>query len=86
MLFRYRKKAREDVQRVIDRVQLILASLERPSDSISNDEIERFCKHAEFIRVIRYRSLADEYSPATNKSTEISKWKLLGTKLGFINN
>jgi len=43
------------------RVDKILSSLGRSSDSISHEEIESFCKNAAFIEVIRYRSLQEEY-------------------------
>ena len=36
--------------------------LGRDEEEISQDEIEAFCKHAGYLKVLRYRSLEEEYS------------------------
>jgi hypothetical protein len=47
-------------------VQRTLEQLGRDIHSISHDDIELFVKHAGFLKVIRYRSLEEEYtSPKT---------------------
>ncbi|CAG8439886.1 7380_t:CDS:10 [Ambispora gerdemannii] len=69
----YRQKAKEDIALVRAHVHKILSSIGRPIDFISNQEIESFCKHAAFIKVIRYRSLQEEYINNPKKS-EIARW------------
>ncbi|CAG8628129.1 5614_t:CDS:2, partial [Paraglomus occultum] len=69
----YRQKARQDVTVVHARVNKILSSLGRPADSISNEEIESFCKNAAYIEVIRYRSLQEEYI-SDPKKEDINRW------------
>ncbi|CAG8451854.1 3534_t:CDS:10 [Ambispora leptoticha] len=69
----YRQKAKEDIASVRAHVHKILSSIGRPIDFISNQEIESFCKHAAFIKVIRYRSLQEEYITSPKKS-EIARW------------
>lgn len=67
----YRKKARSDVDKVISRCHELLESISRPPDSISTDEIASFCKHARFLKVLRYRSLAEEYeNPAIKELSD----------------
>ena len=59
------------------RVNKILSSLGRPTDSISDEEIESFCKNAAYIEVVRYRSLQEEYI-SDQKKEDISN------SLGFL--
>ncbi|KAL1918633.1 uncharacterized protein VTP21DRAFT_2655 [Calcarisporiella thermophila] len=56
----YRAKAKQDILSVTQRVHQLLGSLGRPADSIPSEEIETFCKHAGYIRVLRYRSIGEE--------------------------
>ena len=44
------------------RAKTILRGLERDEREISQDEIEAFCKNAGYLKLIRYRSLEQEYS------------------------
>lgn len=44
------------------RVKGVLSELGRDEGEISRDEIEAFCKHAGYLKVLRYRSLEEEYS------------------------
>ncbi|KAK9469449.1 hypothetical protein V1512DRAFT_201535 [Lipomyces arxii] len=71
----YRKKAKEDQEWVANRVSEILSSLGLPSDSISEDEIETFCKFAGHIVVQNGRSIEEEYTP------DLAKSKLILTSL-----
>ncbi|KAJ3037594.1 NEDD8-activating enzyme E1 regulatory subunit [Rhizophlyctis rosea] len=70
----YRTKAREDSKAVQRRVAALLTSVGRPSDAIAADEIDMFCKYSAHLKVIRYRSLQEEYTPKTVKSHEIGRW------------
>ncbi|RKP23875.1 NEDD8-activating enzyme E1 regulatory subunit [Syncephalis pseudoplumigaleata] len=67
----YRQKAQADCHAVHDHVRQHLARLHLPSDRIGDEEVAAFCKHAAFLQVIRYRSLADEYvdNPPTEQLT-----------------
>lgn len=60
----YHEKAANDIGAVAGRVDDILAKLGRPS-SFSPDTIKKFCKNARFLKVVRYRSLEQEYTPET---------------------
>jgi NEDD8-activating enzyme E1 regulatory subunit len=75
----YRQKAKEDVSAVRVRVHDVLNSVGRPADSISDDEIDSFCKHASFIQVIRYRSLQEEYITEPKKS-DIGNCRLISSR------
>ncbi|KAG0198991.1 NEDD8-activating enzyme E1 regulatory subunit [Mortierella sp. GBA30] len=57
----YKAKAKKDVQEVSKNVDQLLESLGLASGSISLQEIESFCKYSAFLKVIRYRSLTEEY-------------------------
>ncbi|GAO49423.1 hypothetical protein G7K_3573-t1 [Saitoella complicata NRRL Y-17804] len=81
----YRKKAAEDVTAVTAHVREHLKAVGRPVDSISADDTASFCKHAAWIKVMRYRSIEEEYasSPKTEKiasalqdSEDLMSWYL----------
>jgi amyloid beta precursor protein binding protein 1 len=59
---RYRQKAKQDIECIKIRVQALLKTLDKPDDFITLEEIERVCKHANFLVVQRYRSIASELS------------------------
>jgi len=63
----YRRKFKADLADVSARVAATLRSLGRAETDISADEIEAFCKHAGYLKVIRYRSLEEEYSSPRTK-------------------
>ena len=44
------------------RVRKLLSQLGRDENAITQDEIEAFCKHAGYLKVLRYRSLEEEYT------------------------
>ena len=56
----YQSKAEEDIEAVRSHLSQILASLGKPLNYISEDEIRIFCRSCEFLREIKYRSIADE--------------------------
>ncbi|XP_033104427.1 NEDD8-activating enzyme E1 regulatory subunit-like [Anneissia japonica] len=68
----YKEQSRKDCIAVTSRVQQILVSLGKVSDSIQDKEIKLFCKNSAFLRVIRCRSLAEEHSADTAAVQEIS--------------
>ncbi|KAF9998797.1 NEDD8-activating enzyme E1 regulatory subunit [Modicella reniformis] len=68
----YKAKAKRDVQEVSKIVESLLESLGLAAGSISLQEIESFCKYSAFLKVIRYRSLEEEYQQP--KSKEIASW------------
>ena len=57
----YHEKALEDVQNISEKLHAILASIGKKSNFIEDDEIRLFCKNAAFLRVIRCKSLEEEY-------------------------
>lgn len=63
----YRRKFKADLQNVTERVCRMLNQLGRDGNEISSDEIESFVKNAGYLKVIRYRSLEDEYSSPKTK-------------------
>ena len=63
----YRRKLKADLADVSTRVASTLRSLGRREGEISSDEIEAFCKNAGYLKVIRYRSLEEEYSSPRTK-------------------
>ncbi|KAG0095152.1 NEDD8-activating enzyme E1 regulatory subunit [Podila epicladia] len=68
----YKTKAKQDVQEVVIRVKSLLERLGLASDTIAVQEVETFCKFSAFLKVIRYRSIADEY--LNPKKKEIASW------------
>jgi hypothetical protein len=61
---RYRQKALEDLNAVSAKVQDILTSVGLLPDAIDAKEIEEFCKQAAHVKVIRYRTLEQEFVTA----------------------
>uniref|UniRef100_A0A8C2HI73 NEDD8-activating enzyme E1 regulatory subunit n=1 Tax=Cyprinus carpio TaxID=7962 RepID=A0A8C2HI73_CYPCA len=68
----YRDKAMKDAAVVSKHVEALLQSFGKPPESISEQEIKLFCKNAAFLRVVRCRSLAEEYSMDTFNKDEIT--------------
>lgn len=67
----YKQKARDDASVIASRVQELLALVGKPADTISEAEISLLCKNAAFLRVVRCRSLQEEYTPATFNKTQV---------------
>ncbi|MGH0119625.1 UNVERIFIED_CONTAM: hypothetical protein FKN15_058076 [Acipenser sinensis] len=68
----YREKAKEDATAVSNHISALLQSVGRLPESVSEQEIRLFCKSSAFLRVVRCRSLAEEYSTETINKDEIS--------------
>lgn len=68
----YRQKAMQDAAAVSKHVEFLMQSFGKPPESISDKDIKLFCKHASFLRVVRCRSLADEYSVDSVNKDEIT--------------
>jgi len=84
----YQEKAEADFLSFERRVRGILKNIGRDPDSIPRASIKSFCRNARKLRVLRYRSLEDEFSsPVTaelqrclgdeDKSTAVSFYVLL---------
>ncbi|KAF9968073.1 NEDD8-activating enzyme E1 regulatory subunit [Mortierella alpina] len=72
----YKTKAKHDVQEVSKIVEHLLESLGLASGSISLQEIESFCKYSAFLKVIRFRSLEQEYNqPKAQQIGEGENWE-----------
>ncbi|KAK9971919.1 hypothetical protein ABG768_025259 [Culter alburnus] len=68
----YRDKAMKDAAVVSKHVETLLQSVGKTPESISEQEIKLFCKNTAFLRVVRCRSLAEEYSVDTFNKDEIT--------------
>jgi len=62
----YRDKAGQDAEMIQRKVQQVLESLGRSSETITETEIKRFCREARYLRVQRGSSLCDEFSSSSN--------------------
>uniref|UniRef100_A0A1A8QQW4 NEDD8-activating enzyme E1 regulatory subunit n=1 Tax=Nothobranchius rachovii TaxID=451742 RepID=A0A1A8QQW4_9TELE len=68
----YREKALQDAAAVSKHVESLLQSVGKPPESISEKDIKLFCKNSSFLRVVRCRSLAEEYSVDSINKDEIT--------------
>ncbi|XP_053173485.1 NEDD8-activating enzyme E1 regulatory subunit [Scomber japonicus] len=68
----YREKAMQDATAVCKHTECLLQSVGKPPESISEKDIKLFCKNASFLRVVRCRSLAEEYSVDSVNKDEIT--------------
>ncbi|GAX80293.1 hypothetical protein CEUSTIGMA_g7731.t1 [Chlamydomonas eustigma] len=57
----YRDKAEADVSHVEARVQALLKKLGRDSNSISRETVRLICRNARNLRLVRYRTLMEEF-------------------------
>lgn len=57
----YQAQAREDVEVVASHLSQLLVSIGKPSNSIPESDIKQFCRNSAFLRIVRYRSLEEEY-------------------------
>lgn len=64
----YRAKAQHDIEAVMTRVERLLSAsnINKPYDFINEQQVKLFCKNAYFLKVIKYRSFAQEYDPQTS--------------------
>jgi len=65
----YKAKARADLGQVMDFVKSILTSLQRSENEITEAEVETFCKHAGYAKLVRGRSLQQEYTSDIQSKT-----------------
>jgi amyloid beta precursor protein binding protein 1 len=75
----YRQKAQNDLEAITARVEQILHNIDKPYDYINETQIKLFCKNAHFLKLIRGRSLENEYDPQISKLGVLlgnSKYKL----------
>ncbi|XP_041048459.1 NEDD8-activating enzyme E1 regulatory subunit isoform X1 [Carcharodon carcharias] len=68
----YREKAKEDASVISDYVTEILESIGRPPETISEKDIWLFCRNAAFLRLVRCRSLAEEFNAETTNKDQIA--------------
>ncbi|KAH0503696.1 NEDD8-activating enzyme E1 regulatory subunit [Microtus ochrogaster] len=67
----YREKAKKDAAAVGNHVANLLQSVGQAPESISEKELKLFCNNSAFLRVVRCRSLAEEYGLDTVNKDEI---------------
>nr|KAF6286106.1 NEDD8 activating enzyme E1 subunit 1 [Myotis myotis] len=67
----YREKAKKDAAAVGNHAAKLLQSVGRAPESISEKELKLFCSNSAFLRVVRCRSLAEEYGLDTVNRDEI---------------
>ncbi|KAK1330478.1 hypothetical protein QTO34_010667 [Cnephaeus nilssonii] len=67
----YREKAKKDAAAVGNHVAKLLQSIGRAPESISEKELKLLCSNSAFLRVVRCRSLAEEYGLDTVNRDEI---------------
>ncbi|MBV97099.1 NEDD8-activating enzyme E1 regulatory subunit, partial [Eschrichtius robustus] len=67
----YREKAKKDAAAVGNHVAKLLQSIGQAPESISEKELKLLCSNSAFLRVVRCRSLAEEYGLHTVNKDEI---------------
>ncbi|XP_063294365.1 NEDD8-activating enzyme E1 regulatory subunit [Pelobates fuscus] len=67
----YREKATKDSVAVENYVSKLLQSVGKPPECIPEKDIRLFCRNCAFLRVVRCRSLAEEYGVDTAKKDDI---------------
>ncbi|XP_072373903.1 NEDD8-activating enzyme E1 regulatory subunit isoform X2 [Scyliorhinus torazame] len=68
----YREKAKEDASIIGDYVTELLESIGKPPETISEKDIWLFCRNAAFLRLVRCRSLAEEFNAETANKDQIA--------------
>jgi len=68
----YQQQATKDLDAVSFRTRAILQRIGKPQDFIHVDELKLFCKNANFLVCMRYRSLEEEYTAKTAKNSFIA--------------
>ncbi|XP_050424601.1 NEDD8-activating enzyme E1 regulatory subunit [Adelges cooleyi] len=69
----YHEQAAKDAEEVYNRVQQILQDINQPDDTINENDIKIFCKHASEICVVRGTRIADEYERKGSADNEIAQ-------------
>ncbi|XP_069509303.1 NEDD8-activating enzyme E1 regulatory subunit isoform X2 [Ambystoma mexicanum] len=70
----YRERAKKDAGSIEKYAAQLLLSLGKPPECISQKDIRLFCRNAAFLRVVRCRSLSEEYCLDTMKKDDIASW------------
>ena len=65
LFFRFKEKALKDAIVVEKYAKAKLKALGGDESTVSSAAVRQFCKNAHNVRVLRTRSLEDEYSPKT---------------------
>jgi len=73
-ILRYHEQAAKDAEAVYNRVQQLLQHINLPDDTITEQDIKIFCKHASELCVIRGTRIADEYERKRNADNEICEF------------
>eukprot|EP00878_Enallax_costatus_P020102 GHUV01021234.1.p1 GENE.GHUV01021234.1~~GHUV01021234.1.p1 ORF type:complete len:521 (+),score=136.35 GHUV01021234.1:1712-3274(+) len=70
----YREQADSEVAAVEAHLQQLIASLGSPGRNVPSALVKHFCRNARNIRVVRYRTLAEEYSndPSVAKGSQLA--------------
>ncbi len=61
----YQSKAEEDCAAVLARAEQLATAAGAPAGTVTRDLVASMCKNARNLRVVRYRSLAEELEPKT---------------------
>lgn len=69
----YREKAKDDLAMMKEHLQATLSDVGLPVDTISDDELESFTKHASFLKFIRGRPLQESIESANKAAIGKSK-------------
>ncbi|XP_060109867.1 NEDD8-activating enzyme E1 regulatory subunit isoform X2 [Heteronotia binoei] len=67
----YREKAKKDAEAVGNYASKMLQSVGKAPESISQRELKLLCNNSAFLRVVRCRSLSEEYGLDTSNKAEI---------------
>lgn len=70
-ILRYRDKASKDADSVYKRAQQLLRQLNQSPDSISEQDVKSFCKHASDLRILRTSFIESEYKDRSYNSSYI---------------
>ena len=73
----YRQKAAQDIFHVSQNVSQILSKLNRPTTDVTEEEIQLWCKNANHVQRIRYRTLVEEWSVDESHAKAICEFPLL---------
>lgn len=68
----YQRKANEDIQIISEYVNQLLLSLGKSDQSIDEQDIKLFCRHAAFLRVIRTTSIEEELTRPKKLDSQLS--------------
>ncbi|ETE66509.1 NEDD8-activating enzyme E1 regulatory subunit, partial [Ophiophagus hannah] len=68
----YRDKAKKDAEAVSNYAAKLLQSVGKAPESISQKELKLLCSNSAFLRIVRCRSLSEEYGLNTSNKDEIT--------------